>query len=292
MTKIALISLGEQETRVALRVQTALPGSRLYVHEKVQAAPHATRFARIIDLTRQLFSKYQGLVYFAPCGVVVRAIAPNVQSKLSDPAVVVVDAGARYAVSLLSGHEGGANELAMRISSIIDADPVVSTTTEAEKCHTMGIGCRRGVSAAQIRQAIEAGCAKADIAPSQVRVLASADLKAAERGLLQAAGELQIPLRFFSSQSIRTCAQPFTRSRFVQSKVNLPAVAEPCALLAGRRTSLVLNKTIFGPVTIAIAKENCLWWESAPAEKTTAPVAVKKRSRKRRSSPATPPTSS
>ena len=51
--------------------------------------------------------KYDGLVYIAPCGVVVRAIAPFLEHKTKDPAVVVVDVGGRWAVSLLSGHEGG-----------------------------------------------------------------------------------------------------------------------------------------------------------------------------------------
>lgn len=69
-------------------------------------APAAERFTKIADLTATLFPVCRGLVYAAPCGIVVRAIAPLVKSKFEDPAVVVLDAGGRWAVSLLSGHEG------------------------------------------------------------------------------------------------------------------------------------------------------------------------------------------
>jgi cobalt-precorrin 5A hydrolase len=66
-------------------------------------APPAERFSKIADLTAALFPVCRGLVYAAPCGVVVRAIAPLVKSKHEDPAVVVVDAGGRWAVSLHMG---------------------------------------------------------------------------------------------------------------------------------------------------------------------------------------------
>jgi cobalt-precorrin 5A hydrolase len=92
----------------------------------------------------------------------------------------------------------------------------------------------------------------------QVRLLASVDLKADEAGLLEAARTLGLPLRIISSDEIRNTAHHFKHSDFVQSKVRLPAVAEPAALLAGRRTQLLLPKTIIQGVTIAVAQEDCL----------------------------------
>ena len=71
------------------------------------------RFERIIDLTREIFPSYEGLIYVAPSGMVVRAIAPLLTHKTVDPAVVVVDVGGRWAVSLLGGLLGwGAGLLA------------------------------------------------------------------------------------------------------------------------------------------------------------------------------------
>ncbi|MEW6347534.1 MAG: cobalamin biosynthesis protein [Thermodesulfobacteriota bacterium] len=218
-------------------------------------------FSRITDLTREIFAQFRGLVYIAPCGVVVRALAPNLRSKLDDPAVVVVDVGGRYAVSLLSGHEGGANELALAVANTLAAEPVISTTTEARKRLIVGVGCRRGTSSDSIVSAIRHALAEIRASEDQVRLLASADIKAEELGLLEASKQLGIAVRFIPSEEIRSSAREFAVSRFVEEKVNLPAVAEPAALLAGRRTRLILPKRRFNGVTVAVAQEDCVWSE-------------------------------
>ncbi len=171
----ALITLSDEGARLLAPLATALPEARLYIHEVESSVtkrfrmvigirpdeadrsesagdrpPEAERFTKIADLTASLFPVCRGLVYAAPCGVVVRAIAPLIRSKYEDPAVVVLDAGGRWAVSLLSGHEGGANALAIRVANILGAEPVITTTTEALKSVIVGIGCRRGTPAERI----------------------------------------------------------------------------------------------------------------------------------------------
>jgi cobalt-precorrin 5A hydrolase len=172
--------------------------------------------------------------------------------------VVVVDAGGRFAVSLLSGHEGGANALALEIANILGAEPVISTTTEALKNVIVGVGCRRGAKAEAIMEAVKEALDKAGAKLEEVRMLASADIKMNEQGLIAAAHNLGLSLRFISSEEIATTTREFGRSKFVEDKVHLPAVAEPSALLAGRRTQLILPRTIFHGVTVAIARERCL----------------------------------
>ncbi len=90
-----------------------------------------------------------------------------------------------------------------------------------------------------------------------VRLLASGAVKADEAGLIAAARDMRLPLRFVSMKSIRESTRTFTHSSFVQEHVGVPAVAEPAALLAGRRTELWLPKTVIGGVTVAVAKEDC-----------------------------------
>lgn len=76
------------------------------------------------------FKTYNGIVFISACGIAVRAIAPLLQGKTKDPAVVVLDEEARFAVSLLSGHIGGANRLAERVAQAMGATPVITTATD------------------------------------------------------------------------------------------------------------------------------------------------------------------
>lgn len=265
--KIALITLSPEGAVLVRRLASTWTEAQVYLHETVLSFPGVRSFSSILALTAEIFARYEGLVYVVPCGVAVRAIAPHVQSKYTDPAVVVVDAGGRYAVSLLAGHEGGANDLAVQTANIIGGEPVITTTTEALKTLIVGIGCRRGVSAERIMATVRKALAEAGGRLEEVRYLASADLKADEEGLIRAARELQVPLRFVSGEDIRASTREFAPSSLAAEKINLPAVAEPAALLAGRRTQLILPRRIYDGITIAIAKESFMWSASDPADR-------------------------
>ena len=76
------------------------------------------------------FEKYDGLIFIMATGIVVRTIAPLLKNKAEDPAVVVLDEKGKYVISLLSGHLGGANDLAKRIAKLIGAKPVITTATD------------------------------------------------------------------------------------------------------------------------------------------------------------------
>ncbi|MFI9346281.1 precorrin-3B C(17)-methyltransferase [Streptomyces sp. NPDC052773] len=83
------------------------------------------------DAVRRAFAECEQLVCFLATGAVVRLLAPLLDDKASDPGVVCVDEGGRYAVSLVGGHGGGANELAHAVGSVLGAEPVVTTATDA-----------------------------------------------------------------------------------------------------------------------------------------------------------------
>lgn len=84
----------------------------------------------VMQWAREHFDQADALLFIGACGIAVRAIAPLCKSKTTDPAVVVMDETGRFVIPLLSGHIGGANELAADIAARIGATPVVTTATD------------------------------------------------------------------------------------------------------------------------------------------------------------------
>jgi len=66
-------------------------------------------------------------------GIVVRLIVSSIRNKITDPAVVAVDEIGRHAVSLVSGHLGGANSLAIKVAGLTGAEPVITTGTDVNQ---------------------------------------------------------------------------------------------------------------------------------------------------------------
>ncbi|MEU0152129.1 precorrin-3B C(17)-methyltransferase [Micromonospora fulviviridis] len=99
----------------------------------VAAWPHArlVEAESVADALRAAWRECDAVVAFLATGAVVRILAPLLADKRTDPAVVVVDEAARYAVALLGGHAGGANALAAEVGALLDARPVVTTATDA-----------------------------------------------------------------------------------------------------------------------------------------------------------------
>ena len=80
--------------------------------------------------TAAQWGRAEGLIFVGAAGIAVRAIAPHVKDKFTDPAVVSVDEAGRFAVPLLSGHVGGANALALRVAALTGGQAAVSTATD------------------------------------------------------------------------------------------------------------------------------------------------------------------
>lgn len=78
----------------------------------------------------EVFSWADAMIFVGSCGIAVRKIAPYVKDKTTDPAVLAVDELGTYVIPLLSGHIGGANELALRLAENLGAMPVITTATD------------------------------------------------------------------------------------------------------------------------------------------------------------------
>ncbi|MEU5795496.1 precorrin-3B C(17)-methyltransferase [Streptomyces sp. NPDC047813] len=102
------------------------------------------------EAVRSAFAECEQLVCFLATGATVRLLAPLLAGKAADPGVVCVDEGGRFAVSLLGGHGGGANELAREVGGLLGAEPVVTTATDAvglAGLDTLGLPCEGAVAA-------------------------------------------------------------------------------------------------------------------------------------------------
>ncbi len=258
------------------------------------------------DIFAALFSQRKRVVALMSMGIVVRKIAPLLEDKWKDPAIVVVSPDLRFAVPLLGGHHG-ANELARELSGL-GMQPVITTATEsrdrvsvemiAEQTKTdvvnrdstrqvnaallsadipvhavqgpavvlagpdvsflvrkgiysIGIGCRKGVTSAEVVNAVRTALADQEIAETEVFVYASTEKKMHETGLVEAVGELLGNLIFLDDDTIN--AQAGTGPSRA-GKIGLLGVAEPSALATSKRKELIMQKKVYGRVTVAIAR--------------------------------------
>ena len=283
------------------------------------------------------FSRSQGLIFVGAAGIAVRAIAPHLRHKSTDPAVVVVDEGGQFVIPILSGHLGGANDLAREIAALTGAVPVITTATDVNgvfavdqwarrqglvvcdperilpvssrllagetagffsawpiagepphglcmasredaqvvldlhrpkeavlwlcpKGVRVGMGCRRGTSAAALRSLLEEVLAQEGIPEQAVCALCTIDLKKDEPGLQELAGELDVPLTTYSAQELARVPGAFTPSLFVEQVTGVDNVCERAALAAGG--ALLRKKTAKDGATVALAMEELhLTWK-------------------------------
>ncbi len=134
--------------------------------------------------------------------------------------------------------------------------PVVTTATEAVKPLVVGIGCRKGVAEGQIEKAVLGALATIKAGVTQVRELATVDLKANEPGLLAFAQRRGIPLRIILKQQVASRPWLIQPSEWVRQSVGLDGVCEPCALIASIRGRLVVPKIALDGVTVAVVEDD------------------------------------
>ncbi|AMK14797.1 cobalt-precorrin 5A hydrolase [Methanobrevibacter olleyae] len=123
--KISIIAFTDNGVKIANKLLNSLSNGDLDDINLTRCKKGA-----LSQWTEEHFSKSDALVFIGAIGIATRAIAPFIKSKTKDPAIVVVDELGHFSIPLLSGHIGGANELAIKISEILFAIPVITTATD------------------------------------------------------------------------------------------------------------------------------------------------------------------
>jgi len=262
--RIAVISFSAHGAALAAQLSAlAEHGHEVkgYIARRHAEGTTSTPFASVYELAGRLFNDVEALVFIGACGIAVRAIAPRVKSKLTDPAVVVCDETGRFAVSLLSGHAGGANQLTGQIAALVGALPVITTASDSNaaldgsmqpKNLVLGIGCRRGLSAETIERTATILLWDQKLPLARVREAATIDVKQNEAGLLGFAKAHNFPLRFYSAEELAGVQGEFSSSERVLRAVGVDNVCERAAALCGGAGKLVMRKTTKDGVTVAV----------------------------------------
>ena len=129
---LAIVTLTKSGAQLGTELKKKIPAAHLFVPRKlgikgVRVKPYTQP---LHDLFGELVHGYRGFICIMATGIVVRTITPFLTHKSVDPAVVVLDEKGRFAISLVSGHLGGANELAEQVASLTGGKPVITTATD------------------------------------------------------------------------------------------------------------------------------------------------------------------
>lgn len=136
---IAVLAITKGGARLLSAIKAALPEAHALVPAKFKdEAPSAQAFDKPLKkLMADLWPNFRGIIAIVSLGALVRTIAPLLKDKHADPAVLAVDEDGRFVISVLSGHVGGANELAKALAESLGATAVI--TTASDSLGTIGV---------------------------------------------------------------------------------------------------------------------------------------------------------
>lgn len=127
--RAAVISYTENGRLLSLEISRNIAEIRRFCY-KTHTDGQAEVFNSTKNIVEKLWHGTDALIFACACGIAVRAIAPYLKSKQTDPAVVVIDDCGKYVIPVLSGHIGGANAIAERLADILGAQAVITTATD------------------------------------------------------------------------------------------------------------------------------------------------------------------
>ena len=166
--RTAIFCFTDDGAELALRLCKAfeLPRGAVHTTEKYASEYGLTPHQGVFADMKALYGEHEALIFIGACGIAVRAIAPYIKDKTTDPAVLVIDNQGRYVIPILSGHIGGANALAKQIAEKINATAVITTATDTAgrfSCDAWAAKHDCAISSVALAKEISAAILKTDI---------------------------------------------------------------------------------------------------------------------------------
>ena len=124
--KIAIISVSKKGYKLSLLIKEELNKDSTIISTDIY-------YKNVKETFKLLFYEYDAIIAIMASGILIRSISPLIESKVSDPAILNIDEKGNFVISVLSGHLGGANKLTMKLASVINATPVITTATDVNK---------------------------------------------------------------------------------------------------------------------------------------------------------------
>lgn len=131
---IAIISFTKQSIRLNKRLGNLLQATSYAKCKSLEDM--STEQVGIIEIENlklavaDLFAHSEAIIFIGAIGIAIRLCATHIKDKFYDPAIICMDEKGEYVIPILSGHIGGANELALYIAKEIGATPILTTATD------------------------------------------------------------------------------------------------------------------------------------------------------------------
>ncbi len=199
---IGIIAITRGGRELAARLSDLLPDASLLVKEKGQ---------KVADTIAAHWQQFDGFICIMATGIVVRAIAPLLADKLTDPCVIVLDEKGRHAISLLSGHVGGGNVLARKIAGLIGGTPVITTASDTLELVALDLWAKEQNLVTPSREKLTA-LSTLLVNKGELSLYADVQISSLPRGLMQVSDSAQADfiVSHFTAMS-QTC--PIIRPR-------------------------------------------------------------------------------
>lgn len=192
--EIGVISFTENGKKLSERVFTGWKPECVFLYTKCKIesgrdTQQKETFVQSIEgdtagWTGEQFAAGRALVFIGACGIAVRMIAPFVRDKLTDSPVIVMDEAGQFVIPILSGHVGGANELAMRIAEAAGAIPVLTTATDVNRTFAADLFAKQQKLTIQNKEGIARVSSKI-LAGKMADIVIATDEKTLSKGILR-----------------------------------------------------------------------------------------------------------